>query len=182
MKSAPLMLGLMLTVSCTESIKVTPAAVNDTAQSTPSADMVTLDLSAHGNLKEMSVPARKSQGVDPSISIDDVTGYVSVTIGRGFQLLIREEPTSLQDIRQEMENEMMWENKILASDSESMLIERSLPDGSMSQYHFTAVMASAGSNIVLRSNPMGEFNQKQAERMLECAKTLTISTDLTARN
>lgn len=134
---------------------------------------VELDLSEFGDYDYMMVPGRSRSGVDPKALLDELNGYVTITAGKGFRMILREEPTTLKDIGQELSQDLMWTNELIPQNEHSVLIHRSLPDGSLSTYHFAAVIPAAGMNIVLRSDPMIEFNQKQAERMLQSAMTLT---------
>ncbi|NNC83011.1 MAG: hypothetical protein HKN79_05490 [Flavobacteriales bacterium] len=144
----------------------------------PVKGLTTLDLSAHGPFSEMMVPDKSGSGVDAQVEFDDVTGYLNIRVGKRFQMLIREEPTSLKDIRGQLSDDLMWQNEILAEDEQSLLLKKSLPDGTMEQFHFAAVLAGVGSNVVLQSDPMGEFTQADIERMLYCAKTLKGSNGL----
>jgi hypothetical protein len=59
-----------------------------------------------------------------------------------------------------------------------MIITRALPDGSMEQHHFASVLPGVGGNIILRSDPMGDFSKKDIDRMLHSALTLKTETGL----
>lgn len=172
-------MGLALMLSCAEKKEgsgTLTEAPKTTSEASP--ERVALDLSPYGNLDHIMVPARKRQGVDASVTVDDMSGHVLISAGKNFQIILREEPSTLEDVRQEMANELMWSNEIISSDDIGMLIKRSLPDGSMSQYHFAAVMEGASSNVLMRSDPMGEFSEKEASTMLACAKTLNLSSPM----
>ena len=172
-------LGLTL-IACSESMpdrtaddvitKATPAAKQEA--------LVPIDLTEFGPLVRIDVPDRSKQGVDPTVTMDELSGFLAISAGKNFQLILREEPTTLEDIRQEIENEMMWKNSITPFEEHSMIIERSLPDGSMAQHHFASVLPGIGSNIIVRSDPMGEFSKKDIDRMLRSALTFQTETGL----
>jgi len=151
------------------------SSVEVAATETPSISegLSPLNLSEYGGFKEIMVPNRNRSGVDASAMMDDLSGYVTITAGKGFRMLLREEPTTLEDIKQELENDLMWSNDVETHDEHSIFIERTLPDGSMTTFHFAAVLPGVGSNIVLRSDPMSEFTEKQVKRMLSSAMTMT---------
>lgn len=153
-------------------VNVKESTSAETQKSEPNKGMQALDLSEYSDFADIMVPDKSRSGVDASVSVDDVTGFMHVRAGKRFQMIIREEPTSLEDIKQELQNDLMWRNTISEHDENSIIIEKTLPDGSMGQYHFATVLNGAGSNVVLRSDPMGEFSKKDIERMLFSANTI----------
>jgi len=167
-----------LLISCSESGTDSTISNAEVPATTKQEAMVALDLSEFVPLVEISVPDRSQQGVDPSVAMDELSGYITISAGKNFQMVVREEPTTLEDIRQELENEMMWTNTITPIEGHSMVIERALPDGSMAQHHFASVLPGVGGNIILRSDPMGEFSKKDVDRMLNSALTLKTETGL----
>ncbi len=142
-----LIMGIAL-ISCSESDS--SQSVSDSGATSPTEvrkePMVALDLSTFRPLVEISVPDRSQQGVDPTVNLDELSGYLTISAGKNFQIILREEPTTLEDIRQEIENEMMWENAITPIEEHSMIITRALPDGSMEQHHFASVLPGVGGN------------------------------------
>lgn len=176
-----ILIPLCLTlIACSESMPDRTADdVIPSSTSTATLEvLVPIDLTAYGPLVQIDVPDRSKQGVDATVTMDDLSGYLAIRAGKNFQLLLREEPTTLEDIRQEIENEMMWQNTITTFEDHSMIIERSLPDGSMAQHHFASVLPGVGANIIVRSDPMGEFSKKDVGRMLRSALTLQTETGL----
>jgi hypothetical protein len=153
--------------------------INTKSTSASKQDALTpIDLTDYGPLVRIEVPNRSIQGVDATVTMDELSGFLAIRAGKNFQLVLREEPTTLEDIRQEIENEMMWQNSVTAFEDHSIIIERSLPDGSMAQHHFVSVLPGIGVNIVVRSDPMGEFSKKDVDRMLRSALTLETETGL----
>lgn len=111
-----------------------------------------------------------------------MTGFLDIRAGKGFQMVLREEPLAMEDIRMEMEHDLMWQNTIEDITAESILIQKTLPDGSQSHYHFVTVLPGRDGNVIMRSNPMGEFTKSQAELMLASAETFTYADELAQSN
>ncbi len=173
MRESILLLMILVLFACNIGAPELSVEVAKTDPPSSNEGLSPLNLSDYGDFKEIMVPNRNRSGVDASAMMDDLSGYVTITAGKGFRILLREEPTTLEDIKQELENDLMWSNDVEPHDEHSIVIERSLPDGSMTNFHFAAVLPGVGSNIVLRSDPMSEFTEKQVKRMLSSAMTLT---------
>lgn len=136
--------------------------------------MVTVDLSPYGLDARMVVPGRQRTGVDPSVMLDENTSHLRVRSGKSYNVVLREEPTDMEMIKEDLTQDLMFTNEILSDDGHSILYKRSLPDGSMALFHFATVVDDGQRRVVLKSDALGEYSQPQAERMRESSLSLKL--------
>jgi len=139
--------------------------------------LIAFDMSMSGLDATMFLPDRSTQGVDPSLQLDDITAIYTLKVGRGFAMTIREENRSLDGIKADWERDMVWRHEIISEDAETIIVKRSLPGGDMEHYHFVMSKPSDQAPILMRSDAMQEFSLSQVERMLNSARTFQWNTE-----
>lgn len=179
MRNLLFLLAFCALFACSESPTKEPLTSEASEKSSSVlSGMTELDLSPYTSFTAMMVPDKSRSGVDASVEVDEASGFVHIHAGKKFRITLRQEPTTLEDIKQELAHDLMWNNEVSGSDEHSIIIKKTLPDGSMEQFHFATVLPGVGSNVVLKSDPMGEFTLKDVERMIYCAQSLKTSDGL----
>jgi hypothetical protein len=126
----------------------------------------------------IALPGMASRGVEPSMSLNDITGILDINVGRGFNIQLREEFQSIADLKNEWSMDPVWTYTVIEESDQHLLYSKRLPDGSMEQFHFMAVQGDDERKMVIRSSAMEEFEKSQAERMLISAQSFTWTNDL----
>ena len=148
------------------------------ASSTPEKNVEMISLNPYSIDGAIALPGMASKGVEPSMSLNDITGVLDINVGRGFNIQLREESQTISNLKTEWTMDPVWTYKVIEETDNHILYSKRLPDGSMEQFHFMAVQGGDERKMVILSSAMEEFEKVQALRMLESASSFTWINDL----
>jgi hypothetical protein len=166
--------------ACSEQQSVQEVAVVEQTTTAETSGMMSVDLSEHGLPAELMVPDKSKTGVDPTITVDDVTSIVNIRCGKNYNVMMREEDMSMDLIKSDLEGDIMFTNDIILETDNSIVYKQTTPDGSNELYHFASVIDDGTSIVFARSFDMGQYSKLQAERMMKSAMTLKMMNPLAA--
>jgi hypothetical protein len=171
-------LSILLIFSCAEA----PVAEKDSATQEAQAALTYTSLDSFHIDGKIHLPDVSKRGVTPTMIFNDITGMLDVKVGRGFHIQMREQPQDLESLKSEWSFDPVWTHEVIQEDSEHILYSKQLPDGSMQQFHFLALIQDADRAMLIRSASMEEFDKEQAVMMLESARTFTWNSALAITN
>ena len=171
-------LSLLFLCSCAEA----PLVEKDTSNQETQAALAYTSLDPYHIDGKIHLPDVSMRGVQPTMIFNDITGMLDVKVGRGFHIQMREEPQDLESLKSEWSFDPVWTYAVIQEDSEHIVYSKQLPDGSMQQFHFLALIQDADRSMLIRSASMEEFDKEQAEMMLASARTFTWNSALAVSN
>ena len=176
MRKLVFILTSIVLLGCSSPHEGVDANTSESKDPAPAGEMTSLkDFAIDGAI---ALPGMATKGVEPSMSLNDITGILDINVGRGFNIQLREESQRISDLKNEWTMDPVWTYTVIEESDQHLLYSKRLPDGSMEQFHFMAVEGDDERKMVIRSSAMEEFGKSQAERMLKSAQSFTWTHDL----
>lgn len=173
-------LALAVLVSCGET-PISEQVLAETQQA-PETAVAYSPLDVFNIDGAISLPDMSTRGVNPTMTLNDITGMLDIQVGRGFYLQMREEDQQLDSFVSDWELDPVWKHQVIKQDDQYVLYSKELADGSMQHFHFLATIKDADRSMMIRSTAMEEFSQEEVEQMLASALTFKWNTDLAQIN
>lgn len=150
------------------------AGDGNTSNSTDIADTDSL-IVLQGLSEELSMVLPKEllmrEGIDADYNSN--FGQLEVIIGDGFELSIAEEPLSMKEEKEALENDQLFSYKFETENDSSLIFQSLLPDGKPHSYQFILLRRISGKSFAVRTAPMREFNHRHLKQMEKAVNSLS---------
>jgi len=163
-----LILGVILFQSCGG------AGDSGQAEDVPSTDSTIV---IQGLSKVLSLKIPKDLFVNSSLDneFNENFGQIELRLGDSFEIYITEEQLSLLAFREELENDQLFSYQFEVESDSELVFQSILPDGNPHSYQFVKSKSLPGIELIVRTAPMGNFNQQQLKRMEDAVATLSLA-------
>lgn len=102
---------------------------------------------------------------DADIEFNGATGDLNVRIGENFWIVASLEGKTLAGMKEEISNDMLFDNRIIEETENSVLYQRMLPDGKTYDYNFRSFAEVGGKAYFFRTSEAGEYSIESVDLM-----------------
>jgi hypothetical protein len=108
----------------------------------------------------------------PSIQLNSATGDLHIQCGDQFWIIASLEKTDVATIKTQLNEDMLFTSKIVEETNNSLLYQRTLPDGAEYDYNYRSICELGGKAITFRTSEEGEFSLESVNRMKSAISTV----------
>jgi hypothetical protein len=108
----------------------------------------------------------------PEIAVNEATGELNIRLGEQFWIVATQEQMDLASIKHELEEDMLFTNKVVEESNNSLLVQRILPDGTTYDYSYQSLNQISGKPYVFKTSEEGEFSMESVNRMRQAISTV----------
>lgn len=109
---------------------------------------------------------------DTEIHFNDATGDLHIQIGNRFWLIVSQEEGSIAQVKEEIQEDMLFKNVIIEETMNSLLYRRVLPDGNTHDYNYCKRVEMADKTYLFRTSEEGEFSKENVDLMVSAVESI----------
>jgi len=108
----------------------------------------------------------------PSIQLNAATGDLEITLGERFHLIVTDHHQDHTVLRQDLNTDALFTNKLVEEDNASLMYEQLLPTGESYSYQFCKNISAQGHPYFIHTSPSGEYTLEAISRMKQVVSTI----------
>lgn len=108
----------------------------------------------------------------PDIAVNEATGELNIVLGNQFWIVASQEQMDMNALKTELEEDMLFTNKVVEESNNSLLVQRILPDGTTYDYSYQSLSQIQGKPYVFRTSEEGEFSMESVNRMRQAISSI----------
>lgn len=121
----------------------------------------------------MTLPKELLAGNAAEIAFNETTGLLEVACGEGFMFHISRGAMDMNLLKKELKEELMFRNEIKSEENNSILYQRTLPDGNAFFHHYVCNLQIGNESCHARTASEGEFSLQQVERIKKAISSIS---------
>ena len=173
MKKITLLAGIITTVvafeACNSSETQAPKAENQITLN-PNDSLFTVNEAGYNF--QIALPKDLMIANSPQIEVNEATGELNIRLGEQFWIVATQEKVDMAAIKHELEEDMLFTNKVVEESNNSVLFQRILPDGTTYDYSYQSLSEISGKPYVFRTSEEGEFSMESVNRMRQAISSV----------
>lgn len=131
-----------------------------------------ISINESGFKLQMKIPSEEITKASEEVLYDEDLGELEVKIGNTFDLLIFEDESQMEMVKNEINNHPFYKVEIVIENDSSLLYRYYSEGGSKEQWHIYVEKPSGESTLLIRSSDTEEFSEYESKKMLESALSL----------
>lgn len=108
----------------------------------------------------------------PEISLNGATGDLHIQLGEQFWIVASQEKADIPQIKSDINDDMLFTNRIVEETANSILFQRILPDGTTYDFNFCSFGDIGGKPYVFKTCEEGEFSIESVNRMRQAISSV----------
>jgi hypothetical protein len=108
----------------------------------------------------------------PEITLNNSTGELNIHLGDQFWIVASLEKADIIRIKTELNEDMLFTNRIVEESDKSVMYQRILPDGTEYDYSFKCSNEIGGKSYFFRTSEEGEFKMDHVTKMKQAISSV----------
>lgn len=108
----------------------------------------------------------------PEISLNEATGDLHIQLGEQFWIIASQEKMDMPAIKNAINDDMLFTNRIVEETNNSILFQRILPDGTTYDFNFRSFSEVGGKPYLFKTAEEGEFSIESVNRMRQAISSV----------
>ncbi len=108
----------------------------------------------------------------PEIALNNGTGELNIQLGDQFWIVASLEKADIIRIKTELNEDMLFTNRIVEESDKSVMYQRILPDGTEYDYSFKCSNEIGGKSYFFRTSEEGEFKMDHVTKMKQAISSV----------
>lgn len=165
MKKLILMAAVASTMLLIQSCNTTPTAHEKAAEIVMQPNDSIFSVNDGGYNFSIILPKDMMIESSPNITVNSATGELHIQVGDKFWIVATQEKTDMTTIKTSINEDMLFTNRIVEENPNSILYQRILPDGTEYDYSYRNFCDLGGKTYVFKTCEEGEFSMDNVSRM-----------------
>lgn len=156
----------------------TPAEASPvTAVDADAENYTVLNISNESFIFDLAVPRDIAEANEVAVNLNEAFGHLQVTAGKFFDLEITQEQGSLEQLRTQLDETLIFEYEIVEESEGAVLYRQSIPGEGNTFWHIYAFMSSGGEHYLFRDVSQSELSEAQSRMIFDAMqRTVKINT------